>query len=338
MNKKILSASLLTLGIGMLAGCGNTTQANAATPMEHEIVSAALLTDAQASAKYRQALQRKSPISFDPNDVSASLSSFDSLALDSYKVDTKKATSDKTEYANKDEIVYTLPDGSLETINLYYGEVTEKSWTITASATEDDNEESVKLHENGFRSGGFSGLLESDMEIDDYDDDENAEVKGSWKRGLAVIADTEYSFYSEELAITVTEEDGDKETSSFSSFGLFKQGFVLAVEQFEVVEGTERETAYAYTKIDGIEFERFLLTTDSEDNEARLVSVTPTEKIVITRFEKNGKTLYALRVRELHTYKFVGIYERVVTKDDAGVEVVSYKLYSETETDAPTED
>jgi hypothetical protein len=340
MKKEFLAVSLAALGLAALSGCANKSATTAPTPMEHEVVSAALMVNPSAQSSYLKALAKKNPVDFDPNDVTASLASFDAMSLSSYEVKTTALTSDKSEYAKEDEIAYTLPDGTKETINLYYGDPKEINYTITASAegeTEDDEWE-VKLHGNGFRSGAFNGMLKGDMEIDDFDDEVNATVNGLFKTGIAIIKDTEYQFYSEELKVTVTESDGDVAESSFSSFGLYKQADFLAVEQFSVKEGTEVETAYGYTHFSKGGYERFLLTTDSDDNESRLVYLTPMQKMVITRFEKDGKTLYALRVKIPGSMKFAGIYERVVTKDSDGTETVSYKLYSEDETKAPKED
>jgi hypothetical protein len=357
--KKMLILPLVVsaFGASLLAGCASTAQTATPAPsgMQKEIVSTALLAANKSAVP--QGLKRAastagvpSPITFDVSNVSATLASFDSLALDSYSVKTTTADSDKEGYAKKDEIVYTLPDGASETIILYYNEMATGSVSVTASANvsasastsetaaakkeedHDEAEKDTKLHGMGFRSGAFNDLLDDTMEFDDFEDEVNVEVTGSWREGLAYIESAEYHFYSEEL--TVKEED---ETSTLASFGLFNTNSFLAVEEITVMEGTEKETAYAYTAFQNASYTRFLLTEDSDDQERRLVYKTPLSKLVINRFEEQGKTLYSLHAKTVGVMSFVGLYEKLVTTNSDGTETVSYALYDKTAT-IPDED
>lgn len=345
MKKQILLVALSALGFATLAGCGGTSTSSNATPMQKEIVSAALLQDPTAKASYTKALKNQqaatkhSPIAFDANDVSASLASFDALSLNSFAIVSEEKTSDKAEYTHLETITYTLPDASTTSLSLYFNDPVSKSWSISASVNEEGNDTEIeaKLHGQGFRSGNFNGLLKSDMKIDDYED-EIASIDGSWKEGLALINETEYRFYSEQLHVVVTEDDGEVETSDLSAFALYNASSFTAVEQFGVIEGTEVETAYAYTSFSKGSYELFLLSDDSDDKETRLVYLSNGEKLVIVRFEKDGKTLYAIRVKQIAGFKFIGIYEKVESTDVSGNVTTSYRLVSEDATAAPSED
>jgi hypothetical protein len=355
MKKNLTVAVLAALGVAALGGCSTTgtTPAAQSTPLEKEIVSAALLASPSAKTSYLAARSKaaQAPLSFDPNDVSSSLASFDALDLESYGIETNEKVSDKEAYAHEEEIIYSQPDGTKKTIVLYYGSGTiaaassasaadkgtiDISGTATVESDDDEAEIKAGLHGHGWRSGGFNGMLEADMEIDDYEDEANATISGEWKQGIAYVEEVEYSFYSEKLAITVTEEDGDKETADFASFGLFRAGSFVTVEQLAITEGTEKETAYAYTAFTQGGFERFLLTQEEDD--VRLVYLTPMEKLVLHRFEKDGKTLYAFYVNLSGQMHFAGIYEKVVTTNDDGTQSVTYQLYSNDKSQAPDED
>ena len=346
--KKMLILPLVVsaLGASLLASCTSTSQVatpKAPTGMEKEIVSTALLAS-QANTTLPQGMKMAvssnasastSPITFDPNDVSATLMSFDNLLLESYTVDSKTTDSDKSEYAKKDEIAYTLPSGATESIVLYYNEAVtgsvETSLT-SASSSEEDAEVEVKLHSTGFRSGAFNDMLEGSAEFDDYETDKNVQIKGSWKEGIAYIESVTYRFYSEELTV----KDGE-ETASFSSFGIFNRSSFLAVEEIGVVDGTKKETAYAYTAFQNATYTRFLLSEDSEDQERRLVYRTPMEKLVINRFVDQGKTLYSLHAKKAGVMNLVGLYEKVITVNDDGTKTVTYALYEKPAT-IPEED
>jgi uncharacterized protein YcfL len=352
--KKMLILPLVVsaLGASLLASCTSTSKvAVQPTGLQKEIVSTALLASNATSSP--SALQRAatgeatSSIVFNVNDVNATLSSFDSLALDSYSVKTSTTDSDKTSYAKKDEIVYTLPEGGSETIILYYNEMKEGSLSATAAVSasvstatskaeseeeKDEKEKETRLHGLGFRSGAFNDLLGDAMEFDDFEDDANVSVTGSWREGLAYIESVEYRFYSEEL--NVKEDD---ETTCLSSFGLFKEGSFLSVEQIDVMDGTEKETAYAYTAFQNASYTRFLLTEDTEDQERRLVYKTPLNKLVINRFVDQGKTLYSLHAKQIGAMSLVGLYERIVTINADGSETITYQLYTKTAT-IPDED
>lgn len=365
MKKSIAVLSLAALGAALLAGCNSQAAVTKPTAMQKEIVSAALLASPSAQSRYLKAKKAaQSPIDFDPNDVTASLASFDALSLSSYSVKTNTLASDKTDYTHEDEIVYTLPDGSVSKVYLYYNDAKTGVWTAssstststTTSATtsttsnpsaskgnddKEDEDEKEHLHQHGFRSGAFNDLLGDGMKFDDFEDDENVSASGEWKKGLAYIEGTEYNFYSEKVTVTETEtEDGKTETevSDFSSFALFTTTSFLGVEQISVVDGTEKETAYAYTSLDvkALSFERFLLS--EEENESRLVYVSPKQKMVINRYLKDGKTRYSLHVKIPGAMKLVGIYEKVVTTASDGTESVSYQLVSKDATQAPHED
>lgn len=344
--KKILAVlPLVAFGVTLLAGCDSKTAAsnNSATPMQQEIVSAALLVDPTAQNSYLRAKAKtaKNPIEFDPNNIGASLASMDALSLSDYGVTSTSVASDRDAYANKEEVVYTLPDGTKSSISLYYGDSKKATTVVSASvttsekSTSDDGEEEKSLHGFGFRSGAFNGMLSGEMKIDDYDDDENATIEAEWKAGLAVIESHEYRFYSEHLKVTET-EDSETEVSEFSSFGLFDGASFLAVEQVAVVDGTEKENAYAYTSFQNGSYVRFLLS--EEKDEARFVYLTPTEKMVINRFEKNNATRYAIHVKMVGSMSFVGIYEKKVVTAEDGSKTTTYELVSKNETEAPKED
>lgn len=358
----ILPLVLSALGASLLASCASTSKVAAQpTGMQKEIVSTALLaantTSSPSGLKRAAGGEATSPIVFNVNDVNATLASFDSLALDSYSVKTSTADSDKTGYAKKDEIVYTLPEGGSETIVLYYNEMKEGSISATATVSvststtaseassseatssaekeeeeHEEKEKETKLHGMGFRSGAFNDLLDDTMEFDDFEDDTNVTVTGSWRKGLAYIESVEYNFFAEEL--TIKEDD---ETTSLSSFGLFKEGSFLAVEQIDVMDGTEKETAYAYTAFQNASYTRFLLTEDTEDQERRLVYKTPLNKLVINRFVDQGKILYSLHAKQIGAMSLVGLYERIVTTNADGSETVTYQVYDKTAT-IPDED
>jgi len=346
MKKTFAVLPLAAFGITLLAGCNNNAAASnsSATPMQQEIVSAALLVDPTAQNSYLRAKAEtaKNPIEFDPNNIGASLASMDALSLSDYGVTSTTLTSDRDAYANEEEIVYSLPDGSEYSIFLYYGDPKKSSTVVSASSTtsgdstsDTQNEEEKNLHGFGFRSGAFNEMLSSGMKIDDYDNDENATIEAEWKSGLAVIESQEYRFYSEHLKVTKT-EDSETKVSEFSSFGLFNRGSFLAIEQIAVVDGTERENAYAYTSFQKGGYVRFLLSEAEE--KARFVYLTPAEKMVITRFEKDNATRYAIRVKVVGSMSFVGIYEKKVVTAEDGSTTTTYELVSKNEAEAPEED
>jgi hypothetical protein len=91
MKKSIAVLSLAALGAALLAGCNSQAAVTKPSAMQKEIVSAALLASPSAQSRYLKAkatAQAQSPIAFDPNDVTASLASFDALSLSSYSVKT----------------------------------------------------------------------------------------------------------------------------------------------------------------------------------------------------------------------------------------------------------
>ena len=344
MKKQLAALSIAALGMSLLTGCAATDNTSKQpTSMEKEVVSAALLVNNTAKSKYLKAQhkQSKSPIDFDPNNIGASLSSFDALSLNSYSVDTNSLTSDKEDYANEEEVVYTLPDGSVEKIYLYFNDPTSGSVDVQVSGdvsveTNDgeSDDEKEHLHGYGFATGAFDSLLSEGMEFDYYDDDEGASMVGEWKQGLAVIESTEYRFFSEKMTVTETEvEDGVTETevSDFSSFALLGQSSFLAVEQVSVLEDGKKEEAYGYTSIQNGAIERYLINTDEEDNECDMVYASLTEKMAVSRYEEDGNTYYDVKVAILGSMLFVGKYQRVVTTTD-GVETISYVLVSKSET------
>ena len=132
------------------------------------MVSSALLSQKSNSALQMKketsaAAPAEGSLNFDPSDPSATLASFDNLALDDYTIKTNVLASDKEGYEHKDEIVYTLPDGSSKSVILYYGESkignvdasTETSAVVNASASMADgateSTERSELHLYGYR-------------------------------------------------------------------------------------------------------------------------------------------------------------------------------------------
>ena len=345
MKKQILVPIILSsLGVAMLASCSLKTSENS-TPssLEQEVVSSALL-----SQKSNAALQLKketsipataaSSLSFNPSDPSATLASFDNFALDDYSIKTNVLTSDKEDYEHKDEIVYTLPDGTSKSVILYYGESkigsvdasAELSTTTSTSAGTNESTERSELHLYGYRNGGFEGMLNAGWSFEDEEDETNVSVSGTWKYGLAYVEGAEYRFHAEEMTLT---KDG--KSAETTSFGLFGQGSFLAVEQAVVTNGSETAKAYAYTAFQNATFTRYLLAESATMR--RLVYRTPLNKLVINRYEEDGKTLYSLHVKVVGSMSLVGVYEKVVSTASDGTENVSYVLYQKT-SDTPSED
>lgn len=376
MKKILLPLVLSALGVGVLAGCTatRTSITGDSTPsgLHKEIVSTALLA-ANANASGLKMAQREASVAspsslvFDPNDIPSSLASFDALSLDSYGIKSTITTSDVSGYETKEEIVYTTPDGVAQSVVLYYNTlktadvsvtvsapassetVTSSSETPSSSETnssldvstpllssttsqeeKEDEDEERKLHGFGFRHGGFNSLMGDHCEFDDFEDD-GGTIVGSWRKGLADIAGVEYRFFSEELTVTEGEE-----STKFSSFILAAQANFLAVEQVNVLDGTEKETAYAYTAFQNGGYTRFLLT-EEDDGDRRLAYLTPLKKVVINRFTEEGKILYSLHAKVHNSMKLVGLYEKVITTAEDGSQVVSYVVH-ETTSQVPTED
>lgn len=342
MKKTLVVLPLAALGIALLAGCNGNADAAIVTPMQQEIVSAALLADPTAQNQYLRAKAKATadPILFDPNNIGASLASFDALSLANYGVESSTLTSDKDAYAHEEKIVYTLPDGSKANVLLYYGDPKEVTTQLSASASiggnQEDGEEGKNLHSFGFRSGAFKGMLAKGMKIKDYKDEANATIQGEWKSGLAVVESTEYRFYSEHLKVSTMIEGGNAKESEFSSFGLFNGSSFLAIEQVTIADGTAQANAYAYTSFQKGGYVRFLLS--EEESKARFVYLSPSEKIVINRYVEDQKTLYSVHIKVSGSMSFVGIYEKKTTTAEDGTETVSYELVSKNESKAPEED
>jgi hypothetical protein len=345
MKKQILVPIILSsLGVALLASCSLKTSENS-TPssLEQEVVSSALL-----SQKSNPALQLKKEtsttvtaegsLSFNPSDPSATLASFDNFALDDYSIKTNVLTSDKEDYEHKDEIVYTLPDGTSKSVILYYGESkigsvdasAELSTTTSTSTGSSESTERSELHLYGYRNGGFEGMLNAGWSFEDEEDETNVSVSGTWKYGLAYVEGAEYRFHAEEMTLT---KDG--KNAEMTSFGLFGQGSFLAVEQAVVTNGSETGKVYAYTAFQNATFTRYLLAESATAR--RLVYRTSLNKLVINRYEKDGKTLYSIHVKVVGSMSLVGVYEKVVSVASDGTESVSYVLHQDT-SDAPSED
>src|SRR5574344_2114423 len=96
------------------------------------------------------------------------------------------------------------------------------------------------------------------------------------------------------------------------------------------MDGTEKETAYAYTAFQNASYTRFLLTEDTEDQERRLVYKTPLNKLVINRFVDQGNTLYSLHAKQIGAMSLVGLYERIVTSYADCSDTVSDLVYNTT--------
>jgi hypothetical protein len=341
MKKQILVPIILSsLGVGLLASCSLKTSTDS-TPssLEQEVVSSALLSQkSNAALQLRKeasvSTSTEGPLSFDPSDPSATLASFDSFALEDYSIKTNVLTSDKEEYAHKDEIVYTLPDGSAKSVILYYGESkiasVDASAETSASTTTSDVTERGELHLYGYRHGGFEGMLNAGWSFNDEEDEANVSVSGTWKYGLAYVEGAEYRFHAEEMTLT---KDGV--SAEMTSFGLFGQGSFLAVEEGTVTNGSETAKVYAYTAFQNATFTRYLLAENGTAR--RLVYRTPLTKLVINRYVEEGKTLYSLHVKVVGSMSLVGIYEKVVSVASDGTESVTYVLHADT-SEAPSED
>jgi len=330
MKKKILlPLAFASLAVAVLAGCTPTsTTAAAPTSLEQEVVSSALLarqsTNSALLMKKSEKTSAAPNLFFEANDIPSTLASFDALSLENYTINTTSLTSDKEGYDHKDEIVYSLPDGTTESIILYYGENKVSSVDASAetsmSATDSLANEQAELHLYGYRHGGFEGMLQAGWSFKDIEDESNVTYSGMWKSGIAYIGESEYRFHAEEVTLT---KDGAKATST--SFGLFAQGSFLAVEQAEVTNGSETANVYAYTSFQNASYTRYLLAESSTDR--RLVYRTPSSKLVINRYQESGKTLYSVHLKVTGSMTLVGVYQKVVTTSSDGTESVSYVLY-----------
>lgn len=343
MKKKIfLPLAFASLGVAVLAGCTPaSTTAAAPTSFEQEVVSSALLTQQSANPallmKKNENTTAATSLSFDVNDVPATLASFDALSLENYTIKTTALTSDKEGYDHEDEIVYSLPDGTTKTVTLYYGEskVVSVEASVDASAeastsTSDNTAtEQAELHLYGYRHGGFEGMLQAGWSFKDNEDETNISYSGTWKNGIAYIGESEYRFHAEEITVT---KDGVKATTT--SFGLFAQSRFLAVEQAQVTNGSETANVYAYTSFQNASYTRYLLAESSSDR--RLVYRTPLSKLVINRYQESGKTLYSVHLKVVGSMTLVGVYQKVVTTASDGSESVSYVVY-QNEKNVPSE-
>jgi small ligand-binding sensory domain FIST len=141
MNKTILlPLALSSLGVALLAGCTPASTASTPTSLEQEVVSSALLSQKNTASPLllkKATASSAADLSFDATDVPGTLASFDALSLDNYTIKTNVLVSDKEDYDHKDEIVYTLADGSSKSVILYYSEskLVSTSATVSASAT-----------------------------------------------------------------------------------------------------------------------------------------------------------------------------------------------------------
>ena len=340
MKKKILlPLAFASLGVAVLAGCTPvSTTSPAPTSLEQEVVSSALLTRQSSNPallmKKRENTSAAPSLSFDANDVPSTLASFDALSLENYTIKTTTLTSDKEGYDHKDEIVYSLPDGTSDSIILYYGEskvvaVDASAETSADTTTDGQADERAELHLYGYRHGGFEGMLQAGWSFKDVEDESNVAYSGTWKNGIAYIGESEYRFHAEEVTLT---KNGVKATST--SFGLFAQGSFLAVEQAEVTNGSEMANVYAYTSFQNASYTRYLLAENSAAR--RLVYRTPSSKLVINRYQESGETLYSVHLKVVGSMTLVGVYQKVVTTSSDGIESVSYVLY-QNEKNVPSE-
>jgi len=178
MNKKIMIPLILSsLGVSVLTGCTLVSSSldnpsTSPSPLQQEVVSSAILArqnkTATALAMKRSAVPAEGDLSFDPTDINATLTSFDAFALDQYSIKTNELVSDNAAYAHKDEIVYTLPDGTTKSVVLYYGvaetpipssstsedEPTSGDPTSSSEGTSEDATSGETSTENGVTSGG----------------------------------------------------------------------------------------------------------------------------------------------------------------------------------------
>jgi hypothetical protein len=344
--KKILNAAVLPLlGVALLAGCSGSSSPQASA-LQNEVVSAAILFNPGFQKNVASVKRAAVPAEA---AVAERLAAFEALDFANYRITSESIESPRSDYAEGEKLTYLASDGTSQSIYLYYGpsEKVTTSFGPTSSdpsRTEetsdhegkDEEEEAHRLHDAGLASGAYEELLESDMEIDDYDDDETGIKESTYKKGIAVIAEKEYRFSSEQLHIVAREADGEEEVLDYATFGLYEGTDFLVVEQFEVVEEGEKDSAYAFTSSFAGDLQHLLLVQDEE--ETRYASLHSGELIAITRFREDDKTLFAFYEGKKGALTLTGLYEKVVTATSDGAEQVSYVTYEGTPASLPEED
>jgi hypothetical protein len=284
--------------------------------------------DASSSGSGTEKTPVPGPITIDPNDPSATLASFDALAVGDYSLKEEAVASDRADYANEEILTYVLPDGTSEQIALYFGAVaaTSSSSEETSSAAPieernnpfDSGYDSI-LHGYGYGSGACDGMLLGGYRFLDLTG-AKGNVTASYVRtiGVAVTPSFECAFVSEEIhAVT------DAKTYDLASFALKpSEGSYLSVEQAYATNGSDTRSVYVYTAKDETSVARLLLQDTAEA--MRLVYLTTGEKVAIDRFAKDGNTYYAIHLKKAGAMALTGLYEKVVATDADGNETVTY--------------
>lgn len=349
MKKSGIVLSIAVLGLSALSGCtlANSSQSEGQTlsPLEKEIGSSALLlrgTSSSTSARLLYAQKEAttaSPITIDASNVGATLASFDALASDQYSLKSETLTSDKSEYSSEEKMSFSLPDQSTEEVYLYYGDpeavAVEASGEagVSYSGTSGDGMAIAKgyVHGYGYRGGAFAGMLDGKWTFADDEDKEDVTTTSNWKAGLALIGDSSYHFFLEELDITTSSTHYT--LTSFALVGGYSR--FLSVEQARIENDGAVANVYAYTSFNRGSYSRFLLRESAEA--MRLVYKTPLTKVAINRFVDEGTTLYSIHYKQAGSMALVGLYEKVVTTNADGSETVTYQVYDKTAT-IPDED
>jgi hypothetical protein len=371
MKKTWILMSIAILGAGSLAGCtlAGQTDSTTATSLQKEIGSAALLMKSASSTSTVSFAKRStsissseaSPVTFSGTNISDTLASFDALSVDAYSVKSETLTSDKAEYASEEKLTFTLPSGSSQAVTLYYGdpnavmasiegsvdvtistsndpvsssnaaETTSQTTGSTSSGNQDDGTFVHYAHGFGYRGGYFAGMLNGNWSFVDDETDSTLTSTSLWKAGLAIIEDVSYHFVSEDLTIKSATKSYD--LSSFVLVG--ERGNFLSVEQAQIENNGKTAMVYAYTSFVKGSYVRMLLQNSTEQE--RLVYKTPFTKMVIDRYLEEGKTLYAVHLKQIGSMALVGVYEKVVSQDADGNSVVTYVVHEDTSS-APSEE
>jgi hypothetical protein len=269
------------------------------------------------------------PITIDPTDPNSTLASFDELAVGDYALTAAAVASDRSAYASEETLAYVLPNGVTQGVTLYFG----------TPAVENDSSDSAAstallgkaktgpfasacdniLHGNGYGSGAFAGMLRGNYGFMAFGRAQgDLTVTSTRTLGLAVTNDGECNFVSEEITAVTS-----KKTYHLFSFALFAsaQSYVAAEEAY-VTNGTDTASVYAYAAVNDGTVTRFLLQNTADTT--RLAYLDNLEKVAINRFAQDSNTYYSIHLRERGAMALVGVYEKLVTTDSAGVSTVTY--------------
>jgi len=338
MKKTFLMPILAILTGGALAGgCALASNSSTQTVIDDTSLAKEIATSSLfvASSKAVSSLKKAAvpnrvfegaPIEVDVDDIPATLSNFDELSIANYSIATVSEASDRDDYANKTQLTYTLPSGESNFVVLYFGAITteteESDASTTSELTDSDITGALKnaLHGHGYGGGSCDGMLKGSNRFINILKHGNADLTYQRNFGIAVIGTDEYPFAAEHVeAVTASKT---YEASSFAL--LFSENSFLSVEQAYVTDGTNLNEVYIYTLVNGDDSLHYLIQDSS--TKMRMAYLTGTQKIAINRFTSEDKTYYTIHVREKGVMNLFGVYERIITTDEAGNETITYEL------------